>query len=369
MFWLRNRFRERYILGKKKYRFACLMLSVVLCSTTIGAISVGAAEVAQLNGDQAKRSVFKQTTNIGGQNSIASNTESNKLIASLTVTVDNLTQKLIQKDQQIEFLQIRNGVLEALQQSPVETGIVEDRLAEVELSTGLASSESAPVAWRNNFWLWGLLAAGLAFLARHRFQAIYQHPNVFSNQGETRFSLAELDVEKNSRNEFVNNNDYSNLSAVHTDMKEYEVEGVTLLELDEEQELEFDSKGTTEVEKVSGDNISDYVIVPNVQVTRGGGGMVGMHSWKRRIDKLLKEREFHQARTILEAARHNEIDDDRYNYERLRLYIKMGEQAEFYKYYYEIEDKIIHFDKPLRDGIGKMIGSLAQKKPSTGKYF
>ena len=312
--------------------------------------------------EQAFRlSGLEQAASLNDSNGAQSDNRSNEIISSLAVTVGNLTQEMIRKDKQIEFLQEKIDALQGLQQLPIET-----KLVATGINSIVASREPSSFASRNTLWLWALLAASLAilaFLARHRLSSVYQQLNLFGNRDEIEFAPTVLDIEENTANEYVNDNDYSVLSAAHIDMNEYEVEGVTLLELEDEQSQERNGQDIAAQDEEKEDSIADYMIVLNVQEDKPGGcGVVSMQSWQRRIDKLFKEKKFHQARTILEAARHNEIDDDRYNYERLRLYIEMNEQADFYKYYYEIEDKISRFDESLRDGIGKMIGSLAQQK-------
>jgi hypothetical protein len=83
-------------------------------------------------------------------------------------------------------------------------------------------------------------------------------------------------------------------------------------------------------------------------------------NFNQRFDQLLDEKDFQFARELLDFARYNEINDDRYHYERLRLLERMRDEDGFYKYYYEIESKIPSFPANLQTQISQLVVQLAQ---------
>ena len=82
-------------------------------------------------------------------------------------------------------------------------------------------------------------------------------------------------------------------------------------------------------------------------------------SFEERFNYLLDEKDFDFARELLDFARHNEINDERYHFERLRLFEKMGNEEDFYQYYYEIEDKIAAFPATVQTEISQLVVKIA----------
>ena len=83
-------------------------------------------------------------------------------------------------------------------------------------------------------------------------------------------------------------------------------------------------------------------------------------TFDERFTRLIAEQDFSFARELLDFARHNEINDDRYHCERLRLLKAMDDEDGFYEYYYEIEAKIPGFPPKLQTEISQFVVQLAQ---------
>ena len=134
--------------------------------------------------------------------------------------------------------------------------------------------------------------------------------------------------------------DYSIITAVEKSMTDQNVlDGISYLDLaddgsyEENTVLEFDTEEASE-------ELEDL-------------------SFGERFERLLAERDFEFARELLDFARHNEIDDERYHCERLRLLEKMKDEDGFYEYYYEIEAKIPTFSQGLQTEISQLVVQLA----------
>ena len=83
-------------------------------------------------------------------------------------------------------------------------------------------------------------------------------------------------------------------------------------------------------------------------------------TFDERFTRLIEEKDYSFARELLDFARYNEINDDRYHCERLRLLKAMGNEDGFYEYYYEIEAKIPEFPPKLQTEISQFVVQLAQ---------
>ena len=82
-------------------------------------------------------------------------------------------------------------------------------------------------------------------------------------------------------------------------------------------------------------------------------------TFEQRFDSLLQEKDFDFARELLDFARYNEINDDRYHFERLRMLEKMGDDDAFYEYYYSIEDEISEFPQQIQTQISQLVVQIA----------
>ena len=80
-----------------------------------------------------------------------------------------------------------------------------------------------------------------------------------------------------------------------------------------------------------------------------------------RLDRLLEERDYDFARSLLDSARNSEISDDRYHFERLRLFFAMDDAGGFQQYYDKIRPNLEDFDKDVVAGIEGLVTSIKQK--------
>lgn len=82
-------------------------------------------------------------------------------------------------------------------------------------------------------------------------------------------------------------------------------------------------------------------------------------TFEQRFDHLLEERDFDFARELLDFARYNEINDERYHFERLRMLETMGDNDAFYEYYYSIEDELADFPQQIQTQISQLVVQMA----------
>lgn len=86
----------------------------------------------------------------------------------------------------------------------------------------------------------------------------------------------------------------------------------------------------------------------------------GDMAFEQRFDRLLVEKDYDFARELLDFARYNEINDERYHFERLRMLGNIGDEDEFYEYYYSIEEKIAGFRQQIQTQISQLVVEIAQ---------
>jgi len=319
---------------------------------------------------------------------VSDESQSRQIISSLTETVGNLSQQLILKDQKIEFLEQQVNELKSFigeegvaqlsgttnSEQPIEpvptvSGLEAAITAQAPPSgsdsgSGLeVASLSDQSAQATPIWQWFLLGffalSVFAYFMRDRFLEILHSLNLFGSKDQVEFnSVAIQDVDKayiqtyqeaarepkldGSEKAVANNTgkNYSIMSAVENSMANKDVlDGISYLDLaddgsyEENEILEFDAQEISE-------GIEDL-------------------SFDERFERLLAENDFDFARELLDFARYNEINDERYHCERLRLFEKMKDEDGFYEYYYEIESKIPAFPQNLQTQISQLVVQLA----------
>ncbi|MFT6407766.1 MAG: FimV-like protein [Arenicella sp.] len=289
--------------------------------------------------------------------------QAQNIIASLTETVGNLSQQMSRKDQKIEFLEKQivdlKGYIgeEASAEQVALTAIQQASANDAENMSAIVSNRNAGpvVEYTIAVWQWLLLClfalSCLAYLTRDRLYALGQSLNLFGSNDQVEFNTVPLqdidesyidvdsDAELTTADE-SSKKDYSVMHAVEKSAIEKDVlEGVSYMDLaddgsfDANDILQFDTKEKAE-------DIEDL-------------------SFDQRFEQLLAEGDFEFARELLDFARHNEINDERYHCERLRLFEKMRDEDGFYKYYYEIESKIPKFRQSLQTQISQLVVKLA----------
>jgi len=291
---------------------------------------------------------------------------SQQIISSLADTVNNLSEELVRKDKRIEFLE---GQVSELKTFVETSGTSTSTVQPQEITTPAATTEPAinevesqsPTAansWMSRpWWHWvlaGLLALFvLGLLLRSRLAKMGRSLNLFGSNDSVAFTpldgvaaegaAAPIITPMRPRPEKTKL-DYSELTAVDKPpVDDDAVEGISYLEL--EDDVEFDDDD--ELELVSVDEID--------------GGDPQDLTFDERFDKLLEDKDYDFARELLDFARYNEISEDRYHCERLRLFKTMKDEDGFYEYYYEIESKIPDFPTNLQTEISQFVVQLAQQ--------
>lgn len=377
-----------------------------------GAVSIAQSDATPLPSDesidadietQAETQQPFQLTGIGeavngsGDLAAVGNTQSQEIISSLAETVNNLSEQVVQKDKQIEVLQEQVSELKAFIQGsdgfvsddldvvdevsttsveePLQTAAdadvdqspldqVEVEQASDESSTDLATelvqqpSEVVPVKAATPWWHWAL--AGLAgfvvlsLLFKARLGKLLRSLNLFGSNDSVAFEppaqvAPEIDTELNveellpKRPEPVKPQDYTSLVARKKEAGQEEgLDGISFQEIEHDDDFEEDdSLEFVSVDEVESDDDGDM-------------------TFDERFDRLLEDKDYDFARELLDFARYNEIDDERYHCERLRLFKAMRDEDGFYEYYYEIEAKIPSFRPALQTEISQFVVQLAQ---------
>lgn len=350
---------------------------------------------------------------LGSQLTEADPQQAQQIIASLTETVGNLSQQLVRKDTQIESLEAQveelrsfisedadrassaavsgavdtsgaqgegslpaegsssaDGSTPAEGSTPIEQGMADaSSNSALESANALSSVTPEPASFIDSvkpYWLWALacLVAVLLMLTfmRHRIASLWQSLNLFGSSERVEFndpSIAEMPkVYSRGRAAFGSQpetqyqpsdssasgsakKDYSELVAVQKSGGENALSGISL---DEDDDGSFEPN-----------EILEFVTEAEVMATLDEEDL----SFEERFNYLLDEKDFDFARELLDFARYNEINDERYHFERLRLFEKMGDEEEFYQYYYEIEDKIPAFPATVQTEISQLVVKIA----------
>lgn len=255
--------------------------------------------------------------------------KSQEIIASLAATVGNLSQELIQKDKRIDYLENRLAALEEL------TGIDADSIA-IESSQPVSAPVTAPSdPQQNNRWYWIVLFAVLLItvlvLMKDRLAQLIRDLNLFGTE-----RAVDLTEESNfSVNSVAERDDDEVLAAVNAAIKK-EKHGVRFIDLQD-----VDPKPAPR-ETPSGIELDESNL-----------------NFDERFENLIQEQDYSFALELLDFARHNEIEEDQYHCERLRLYQLQGDEDGFYAYYYNIESDLPNFDANIQNRISQLVVKLA----------
>lgn len=361
-----------------------------------------ATEDAPTDGGEGTAEPFQVSgiDSAGQQNGVAIDSQSKAIIASLTETVSSMSQQLDRKDKKIQFLESQVKELSSFIASENPTGVATSEAPELVQDLAIQDSlavNSEPLqgksAQDSNATLisvlkWGLLGligiSVLAYLFRTRLLAVGRSLNLFGSNEHVELrtvavevdgpidfdSVDDIDLDTQLAYEQVNSVINQKAGAVISEtaepierpterpiernrdipsvVKESLVNSDTLSSMpylgmaeddDEDQAaLEFEIETLEdELDKVENDEVS----------------------FDERFEQLLNEKDFDFARELLDFARYNEINDERYHCERLRLCEKMKDEDAFYEYYYEIESKISSFPPNLQTQISQLVVQLA----------
>ena len=229
-----------------------------------------------------------------------------------------------------------------------------------KLTDNLAKNQESS-SWSLPLWQWALIGIFslclIAFFLRNRLFSLFESLNLFGSDEEVEFASVGVDESthkyaraqaepsldtSNDLTQSAAEKDYSILSAVESSMADKDVlDGISYLDLADDGSYEENEVLEFETEDVAVEEVEDL-------------------SFDERFERLLAESDFEFARELLEFARHNEINDQRYHCERLRILEKMKDEDAFYDYYYEIESEIPSYPQNLQTQISQLVVQLAQ---------
>jgi len=340
----------------------------------------------------------------GQQDGVAIDSQSQAIIASLTETVSSMSQQLDRKDKKIQFLESQVKELSSFiaSENPTGTGTdeapkvvldaaVQDSIATTNEVIELSSSELNSPQESNSVLIsvlkWGLLGlfgiSVLAYMFRTRLLAIGRSLNLFGSNEHV--ELRTVAIESDGPIEFDSVDDidldtelaYEEVSSAISQKSSIEIgEAAEPIERPTERPIERhrDIPSVVKESLGSSDALSSMpylgmaedeedqaalefeIETPEQDLDKVENDEV---SFDERFEQLLTDKDFDFALELLDFARYNEINDDRYHCERLRLCEKMKDEDAFYEYYYEIESKISSFPQNLQTQISQLVVQLA----------
>ncbi len=369
-------------------------VSAATADVSVGSGGEGIAEPFQVSGIDSA----------GQQSGTTLDAQSQAIIASLTETVSNMSQQLDRKDKKIEFLESQVKELSAfiasesqtgaaageapivVQDSVVQDSVVQDSTASISEPPQAISSELNSGQESNavlfSVLKWALLAlvglSVLAYILRERLLALGRSLNLFGSNEHV--ELRTVAVESDGPIEFNTVNDidldteiaYEEVSSAIS-QKASAATDETAEPVERPIERHRDIPSVVKESLVSSEAINS---MPYLGMAEDDDDQAALEfeiekleegldraeddiSFEERFEQLLNEKDFDFARELLDFARYNEINDDRYHCERLRLCEKMKDEDAFYEYYYEIESKISSFPQNLQTQISQLVVQLA----------
>ena len=291
----------------------------------------------------------------------ASHNGSQAIISSLAETVGNLTQELIRKDKQIQFLEERIVALEGIDglaaSSSFKAALASEQVLEQTNNVDEAKSPAveviAPIetvdedkGWS---WFWWpislLILLAVGYLNRVKLSTLMTDLNFFGRNENLTFEAdrtseeaAADQISKQQQSETESSADLSLTEVVKKAMHE-------------------------DVSYLSFDSIDDEPVFIKKMKKGLPLGEESEPDFEQRFMMLIDEKRFDDAREILDLAKKGVINIERYHCERLRLYQEMRDEDAFYSYYYEIEHKISDFSEHSQAWISHMVVQLGQSQP------
>ncbi len=295
--------------------------------------------------------------------------------------------------------QITNGLSSAAStsESPVGTESTPEgsQSSSTALDSQLANQQSG--SFMTKWWPLALIALlfGALYSLRHRLASLFRSLNIGGQEAELEFDRRAGDEREFGAKEAPTvYKDYSVMESVKRKLDSNELaEGISYLDLaepdfepeldgkqplhDEDSdfdndielasELEFDTVADGDSETAGKNGADDGSYVANEVLIIEEESFISTEeveeedlTFDDRFGNLLAEKDFDFARELLDFARYNEINDDRYHCERLRLLKSMEDEDGFYEYYYQIESKIPDFPANLQTEISQFVVQLAQ---------
>lgn len=346
--------------------------------------------------------------------------QSQEIISSLTETVGNMSQQLERKDKKIEFLERQVEELKVFMQNEVmnephvNSLVPNATLERANNELKAPSQRLAPPSRFKEIGSWLLVVAlffsVVAFVFRRRLSDLLKALNLFGKRKDMQFSIAGDDIGEASLSRHADGLPYESStlttdhsfdldgSSEHGSISVHSVnvdEGAPIFEpnaqvsagpIFEEARLESapastfmgDDDGAQEeamatvqdVHLVFSDSsqaafegsydesdideaidfLSDEILTSDEESGLG---------FDKRFELLLQEKDYDFALELLNFARYNEINDERYHFERLRMLVKIGNEDGFYKYYYSIEDDISGLSHDFQTKISQLVVKMA----------
>ena len=337
-----------------------------------------------------------------------------QIIASLAESVGNLTQELIKKDRKIAFLEEKVAALEAYAKVSVEdlnvrapgSGLIElegqiidqvtgnereaTNLSEVEIEKSVKNTEEnavAPVvvtkqivdqpvtetrpvvesAWWSSIKWWHILLAILglfilvAILLRNWILDLFRSLNLFKKENEIEFENSEFEpVQPEVEKRVVEEIDPD--LTVENKKKLNGLSHKAILDtINNMPEIDIDDALSPQtVIDLEGDYAYTEVYSDLEFIDEEGPGEAGL-PFIERFDKAIKSGDFGFALQLLNMSRGNEIDDQEYHFQRLRMYEQMHDEDAFYDYFCEIENDIPQFKPEIQKQISHLVMEMAQQ--------
>lgn len=322
---------------------------------------IATTENAELSNEEDSESVDDsfRLSGLDELNSEETDEQSLGVINSLAETVGNLTQELIRKDKQIEFLEEKVLALEsiaALGADPSDAGPSNGQQTNANV-TPLASNNNNAINTANTniqpsmyrpwfVWLALLLLALLAtLLLRKRFA------NVFSRQEDIEFNQRPITTGNPNLQQGPQVNplqrDYSKLAV----KKENDTsEGFSYVSVNDSENSEMSISEDTEM-SLDAEELEELDELSESFIT------VEEEDFDGYLTSLIESKRYDSALEFLENQRSN-MDADRYHLERLGVYFVQRDKEAFYAYYDEIETTIQHFNDTANRRISEMVVAL-----------
>ena len=336
-----------------------------------------------------------------------------QIIASLAESVGNLTQELIKKDRKIAFLEEKVAALEAyakvsaedLNIRAPESGLIElegqiiDQTAsdEKEVANLSATETEIPInnteedavppvaitkqidqpaietrsavesAWWSSIKWWHILLAILglfllfAILLRNWILDLFRSLNLFKKENEIEFENTEFEpVQPEVEKRVVEEIDPD--LTVENKKKLNGLSHKAILDtINNMPEIDIDDALSPQtVIDLEGDYAYTEVYSDLEFIDEEGPGEAGL-PFVERFDKAIKSGDFGFALQLLNMSRGNEIDDEEYHFQRLRMYEQMHDEDAFYDYFCEIENYIPRFKPEIQKQISHLVMEMAQQ--------
>jgi len=376
----------------------------VLAETQSGT-SDAAGDAPASNGDEGASEPFQVSgiDSAGQQNGVALDPQAQEIISSLTETVSSMSQQLDRKDKKIEFLEnqvkelssfiasentARDSVVNPISSNTPKVQQELNALANepLELAAPEISSSQEVAASSIPILKWGALGivsiSVLAYAFRRRLYDLGRSLNLFG--ANEHVELRTVIVEQSDPIDFDSIDDIDietelaykeTAAAIH--QKAHGFSDVADQFSERPIERDRDIRSVVQESLISSEALNTMPYLGMAEDSGEDEGALEFEieklesdldeadvddiSFEERFETLLIEKDFDFARELLDFARYNEINDERYHCERLRLCEKMRDEDAFYEYYYEIESKISDFPQNLQTQISQLVVQLAHQ--------